>query len=414
MKTKVLTSITITLLFLFINKSFAQSSDCKCLSDLNFLYNKLKNTLAYKFNKTGLEKTFPDISRQANNVNTEFDCYLLLNQLALTLNDNHIKIYAVENNQSNNMLKDSISLQKFKQTPAFSVLPKPDLNLDSLEKALKAKSIQDIEGIYFRKDYFTMGVFQNEKTGTYQAIILKSEMPLWEVGEVIYTMFPYGNKYFNAVGGSISSKRLISFTERIEDGYFLTMRFQKDTLKGNYSVSKFPDSTYIRRELSPDITYLKIGSFGSFYPTLSNAETFYKSIENKLNKKQLIIDLRDNGGGGDRNSDILYKMLKNYLKKNKVYLIVNHRTASNAEQFIYKMMESENVTILGDRTNGTAAYEVKDGAIHLPCHKFLAVLTAKSHPKYMSIESIGIPPDIELAFDKSWIEQAQNHIEKNN
>jgi hypothetical protein len=32
----------------------------------------------------------------------------------------------------------------------------------------------------------------------------------------------------------------------------------------------------------------------------------------------------------------------------------------------------------------------------------------------MSIESIGIPPDIELAFDKSWIDQAQNHIEKNN
>src|SRR5690606_29168244 len=165
--------------------------------------------------------------------------------------------------------------------------------------------------------------------------------------------------------GEIESKRMITYKKRIEMGFFLTMGFQKDITITNYSLSIYPDSTYVRQELSSEITYLKIGSFNSWYPTLSDAESFYKSLVGTLTKPHLIIDLRDNGGG-DRNSTLLLKIINEYLKESQVYLLTNHRTASNAEQFVFKLQDKENVSVVGARTNGTVVYELKGDNYVLP------------------------------------------------
>ncbi|MFK8103974.1 MAG: hypothetical protein AB8G15_15685, partial [Saprospiraceae bacterium] len=146
---------------------------------------------------------------------------------------------------------------------------------------------------------------------------------------------------------------------------------------------------------------------------LAEAEAFYKSLENSLTKKHLILDLRDNPGGGKRNSDILLKILKKYLKKNSVYVLTNHNMASNGEHFTMKITKlSDRCVTFGDRTNGTAAYEVKNSIFTLPCKKYVAVLTSKKHKKYLPIESQGITPLVYLDYERSWIEQVQEYIAK--
>jgi C-terminal processing protease CtpA/Prc len=206
----------------------------------------------------------------------------------------------------------------------------------------------------------------------------------------------------------------MAYTERIENGFFFYMGFQKDVTQTDYSSIMPSESTYYREELSDEVTYLKIGSFSSWNPTLSDAVKFYKTLEGNLNKSNLIIDLRNNGGGGNRNSDILFKQLINYAKKNKIYVLINHRTASNAEQFAQKLSTLENCQIFGSRTYGSLAYEIKNSNYTLPCGNFIAVLTSKKHTDFIEYESQGITPDVIFDIDTDWIVQLNNYISKHN
>jgi hypothetical protein len=408
----------LTFSFLFFITSItvlnAQAKDCSCKKDFEFLNQKIQQTPSYKVNKVVYELEYTRTKKNILNLNSGYECFLQLNKLMLSLNDRHCNLYGINTGLDEESRKDLAKFETFKTSELFTVYPRPNINLDSLRTTLKQRSIASIEGIYYRKGYMTLGVYKTAESDFYSAIILESENDVWEVGEVIYTLIPYGNNYLLAVGGSLTSKRMISYGERIENGVFLTMQFQKNSSIANYSVSKYPESTYLRKEISSETTYLKVGSFNSWNPTLSEADKFYKSLEGTLTKKNLILDLRDNGGGGNRNSKGLYRILKKYIKRNNVYVLVNHRTASNAEQFAYKLSDFENCTVLGNRTSGTAAYEMVNSNYNLPCKNYVVVLTSKKHKEYIKLESTGIEPDIKLDIEKDWMIQVQNYIQSNN
>ena len=407
---------TLTFLFILISITVlnAQVKDCSCKTDLEFLNQKIEQTPSYKVNKEKYKLEYAKTIKSIENLNSGYDCFLQLNKLMLSLNDRHCNLYGINTGLDEESKNDADKFKEFKTSNLYNGYPRPEINLDSLKKSLKQKANTSIEGVYYRKGYLTLGVYKTIKSSDYRVIVLESEIDIWEAGEVIYTLVPYGNNYLLAVGGSLSSKRMISYGERIENGVFLTMQFQKDTSKANNSISLYPESTYLRKEISPETTYLKIGSFNSWNPTLSEADIFYESLEGTLTKNNLILDLRDNAGGGDRNSNGLYKVLKKFIKKNNVYVLVNHRTASNAEQFAYKLNDFENCTILGNRTSGTATYEIVNSNYNLPCENYVVVLTSKEHGKYIKLESMGLEPDIKLAIENDWLIQVQNFIEKSN
>ena len=396
---------------LFTN-AYSQNKDCRCETDLTFLDSKIRKTPAYRINKKAYNASYSRILKEIASVNSIFDCHYLLNELLISLNDNHSKVYSINSGATDEVKTNSEKFSEFKNSKLFNTYPKPNIDLDSLKSVLKTKAIMDIEGIYKRENYMTIGVFRNEIENNYKAIILDSESDVWQVGEIMYTLIPFGNDYLLNIGGSINSKRLMAYTERVENGFFYFMGFQKDITQTNYSSIMPSESTYYREELSDEITYLKIGSFSSWNPTLSDAEKFYKTLEGYLNKSNLIVDLRNNGGGGDRNSDILYKLLKEYSKKNKIYVLINHRTASNAEQFAKKLSTLENCKIFGSRTNGSIAYEIKNSNYPLPCGNFIAVLTSKKHSDYLEFESRGIEPDVTFSLNSDWIIQLNNYIRK--
>ncbi len=394
-----------------ITNLYSQDEDCSCKTDLTFLDSKIRKTPAYKTNKKTYETSYSNIVKEVTSINSIFDCHSLLNELLISLNDNHSRVYSIDPGVTDEVNSNSEKLSEFKKSELYNAYPKPNIDLDSLQSVLNTKTKKDIEGIYTREKYMTIGIYKNKDN--YKAIILDSESDIWQIGEIMYTLIPFGDDYLWNIGGGITSKRLIAYTERIENGFFYFMGFQKDIAQKNYATKTPSEDIYKREELSNGITYLKIGSFNSWNPTLTNAEKFYKSLEGSLNKRNLIIDLRNNGGGGDRNSNILYKLVKDYAKKNKVYVLINHRTVSNAEQFARKLSMLENCQLFGKRTNGTLAYEIKDSNYTLPCKNFIAVLTSKKHSKYLEFESKGIKPNIELDVETNWIEQLKTYIENN-
>lgn len=394
-----------------ITNLYSQDKDCSCKTDLTFLDSKIRKTPAYKINKKTYETSYSKIVKEVTSINSIFDCHSLLNELLISLNDNHSRIYSIDPGITDEVNSNSEKLSEFKKSELYNAYPKPNIDLDSLQSVLNTKTKKNIEGIYTRENYMTIGVYKNKDS--YKAIILDSESDFWQIGEIMYTLIPFGDDYLLNIGGGITSKRLIAYTERIENGFFYFMGFQKDIAQKNYATKTPSEDIYKREELSNGITYLKIGSFNSWNPTLTNAEKFYKSLEGSLNKRNLIIDLRNNGGGGDRNSNILYKLVRDYAKKNKVYVLINHRTVSNAEQFASKLSMLENCQLFGKRTNGTLAYEIKDSNYTLPCNNFIAVLTSKKHSKYLEFESKGIKPKFELDVETNWIEQLKTYIENN-
>lgn len=394
-----------------ITNLYSQDEDCSCKTDLIFLDSKIRKTPAYKINKKTYETSYSKIVKEVTSINSIFDCHSLLNELLISLNDNHSRIYSIDPGITDEVNSNSEKLSEFKKSELYNAYPKPNIDLDSLQSVLNTKTKKNIEGIYTRENYMTIGVYKNKDS--YKAIILDSESDFWQIGEIMYTLIPFGDDYLLNIGGGITSKRLIAYTERIENGFFYFMGFQKDIAQKNYATKTPSEDIYKREELSNGITYLKIGSFNSWNPTLTNAEKFYKSLEGSLNKRNLIIDLRNNGGGGDRNSNILYKLVRDYAKKNKVYVLINHRTVSNAEQFASKLSMLENCQLFGKRTNGTLAYEIKDSNYTLPCNNFIAVLTSKKHSKYLEFESKGIKPKFELDVETNWIEQLKTYIENN-
>ncbi len=395
-----------------ISNAYSQNEECNCMTDLKFLDEKIRKTPAYKVNKKAYSTSYSEVLKEVKSSRTIFDCHYLLNKLLMALNDNHSKVYGIEPGATKDITLNPESFSEFKKSELFNTYPKPNINLDSLEALLSTKSIAEIEGIYKKEDYMTIGVYRNQNN--YNAIILNSESDVWQVGEIMYTLIPFGSDYLLSIGGSLTSKRLIAHTERLENGFFYFMGFQKDSSQTNHSIKTLSDSTYYRIDLSDETTYIKIGSFNSWNPILSKAEKFYMSLDGNLNTPNLIVDLRNNGGGGERNSNILFKLLRDYVKRNRIYVLVNHRTLSNAEQFAQKLSALKNSQLFGTRTNGTLAYEIKNGNYNLPCGNFVAVLTSKKHSDYLEFESKGIKPDVTFNIDKDWLLQLDDFLSENN
>ncbi|MFK8105382.1 MAG: hypothetical protein AB8G15_22910, partial [Saprospiraceae bacterium] len=235
----------------------AQSSTCDCTTDINFLHEKVKKMPAYKINKQEYTLSYQKVLKALPTVQTSYECFSLMNRMVHSLNDNHAKIYGVPDST---------------KAVATNVLEKPISAVKRLRENLAAKTSQDKEGIYYGGENLEIGVYREANSDLYRAVILKTDSPIWQVGELIYSFLPYGNDYLLGFGGKYSNKRLISFNERISKGRFLALGWKKDKALLNFSKSPYPDTSFYRMELTDEICYLKIGSLSSFYPKRAEAE----------------------------------------------------------------------------------------------------------------------------------------------
>ncbi len=155
------------------------------------------------------------------------------------------------------------------------------------------------------------------------------------------------------------------------------------------------------------IQYLRLGSFATSTQSLKASADFYDSIRDSLTASTLIVDLRNNGGGGFRNLMKYIKLLQKFSRKGKIYLLINNGTFSNAEEVAIMLKASGNITTVGMATNGTLTYGNNYGNTHYLYGSGTALYPTdmKDNGKFLSYEDAGLQPDILLKADRDWIGQ---------
>jgi C-terminal peptidase prc len=175
-----------------------------------------------------------------------------------------------------------------------------------------------------------------------------------------------------------------------------------------YGIRKSADGT--------EAGYIKIGSF------LADTPAAYKAALDELEKKgvkNLVIDLRDNGGGDinvayemlnatiPASLPLYYRIEKNFIGPvtsdnatdfaPDIAVLINEETASAAELFTAVLQYNDVAAIVGDNSNGKASAQA---VIKLSDGSYLAVtaLTLKL-PNGKSWEDTGVTPDIKAADD---------------
>src|SRR5690606_12554994 len=102
--------------------------------------------------------------------------------------------------------------------------------------------------------------------------------------------------------------------------------------------------------------YLRIGSFANYSPTRKKMDSVYRIFKDSIGSQNLIVDLRNNGGGASQLGKPFKKIIKKLARKHKVYLLVNNKTVSAAEIFVIDLQGRKNILIAGERTAGMITY----------------------------------------------------------
>lgn len=158
--------------FISLTSSAQSSVNCNCEADLDFVYVYIKESASYKSqkeNQSQIEKEYNLLKDELKDKQVSvFDCYKFLNLFVHQLNDNHNEIYGNNERFSYSDLQNPEFLSKYKSSDAANIYPRSKLNLDSLENVLQIKSLYEVEGIYYYKYYFKIGVIK--RGSRYQGI----------------------------------------------------------------------------------------------------------------------------------------------------------------------------------------------------------------------------------------------------
>lgn len=373
--------------------------------DLDFVFKNLKKSASYSTqpeNHERLNLKYEDLKRDFSKIEyNPIDKYIKLYGLVDQLIDYHNRI-------QENTIPESINTA---DTNAGR-FGRSKINLDSLELILSSKKQDDVEGIYYSQGAMItpqgvkIAIRQINNESKYEGIILNSVNDYWSRGKIILLIVPGTNDNLRLFWENTNNKSLVTMVSKIRNASIKTILISKRSNEIVKNEIDYRDSIYFKREYDNNVQYVKLGSFSASNNNIQKAKEFSTQLSTLDGNKSTIIDLRNNGGGGDRNSDIFLNVFKNF--KGKIYVLMNAYTASNAEQFIIKLRKHQKVNLIGERSAGVLTYGVnRESKVITPSNQFRLIFTdLKDNWKdYSPYEGIGISPDIILEHDKKWIEE---------
>jgi len=378
--------IALLLLAVRINAQEAQN-----IADLDFLYKSIKALPSYKDqlkNDKAYQQLYTRLRKELNTAD-DFKVYQELLQLIYPIKDNHLGFY-----------------RKPDSTYKFSFL-KPPINVVEMEAKYANYPKDSLEGIYYNYNDSTKNIVFKQSKATYYLQNLTT-------GIVEAILHKTGAQNIDAIRFlSLTVPYVLYRNVRLSNGVLIGLNYQKK-LSQNYAVLDPGDFNYEYKELGQGIGYLRLSSFYSSNENIRIATDFFDKVKSKITVQHLIVDLRNNGGGGFKTSGQFAKFLNKF--KGRVYILHNSNTVSNAEQFVIDLKGKKDVTTLGENTRGTITYGNNYGkTIVLPSNRFLFYPTDMSgRTKDLAFESIGVKPDIRLdALTEDWISQTIKYIKAN-
>ena len=391
----------------------AQTPANNSASDLDHLYSILKKTPSYKDQIKGSRKNQYDalyrrLKADRTTAKSDLEEFSLLSQLLLPLKDNHLFFYQSGDPELRSKISDSLFVKNYRSSPQFAEYPRVSIDLDSLERSLRDQPRDSIQGIYHMGNYFKVGLYRSPQKDSLIAVTLESKNPLWNRGQIAFILKEHSPDRFRAFYSEIFQKtfRLVK-NEKFQHRSLTESGWKKFPTERDHVNLAQGTPLYELKRIDSDIQYLRLGSFGTSTESLLRSQKFYDAVKDSLTSRNLIVDLRNNGGGGFKNSGKYLKLLKAYAKHGKIYALINNRTVSNAEQFTLKLKGIRNSTTFGETTNGTLTYGNNYGKSEtLASGKFILYITdMKDDGHYLPYEEVGLVPDHYLDDSSDWIQQ---------
>lgn len=412
----------ILLLLLSFSFNLPAQEKCDCKAELDFVYEKIKTTESYKYQIKGemsrmYEQTYQGLRTEMQEPLSKLVCFEKLNELLGLIKDKHAMLLETQPDFSVRDIYDSTFVQEYRSSEAFINFPAVDLDLDELKSNLEAKPVGDVEGVYNIGNAMKLGVYSMDGSDRLMGVILSSKLGTWSPGQIYLYMRPsqlayhYDITYYSQVYKTLVFQK----TKLVEHG-ILSGNVIKEKLDKNY-VFVYSDTTenYTLKQLTDNVQYVWLHSFGRSKQNAGKRDALIAQMNKELKAENLIVDLRNNGGGASKISWPIVKRIRKYALRGKVYVLTNAASGSNAEQTAIRLIKLAGATHLGQKTFGAVAYGRNYGTrLTSPSGLFQFLPTDMKFNQYLKYEDIGVEPEISLSPDSDWVEQTIGFINTQN
>ena len=307
------------------------AQDCDCEKELKFVINYYEDNLpGFKDNVNAenieLYNEFKDdlLKLSKNYCANEQYCFKVLLTYVEFFRDNHSSIY-----RGHRILVDESNEEEVKKFINSKIYTECEIINDFQIK--ENSSLNDIENVYQTSDgIYTVAVIKNKNEfRDYVGIIVDSKTPLWKKGQVKFELKKIDPHTFNMFTYSQTHSMYYKKNVKFNNGIF-DIWFNKNlNSKISRSINVIPKELTFK-ELDDETNYIYIPSFsGKLYEEINK---FYKKNDSIIQSKPyLIIDVRNNGGGSDRNVSPLLKYI--YTKPFYSDTISLYSTKGNIERY---------------------------------------------------------------------------------
>lgn len=176
---------------------------------------------------------------------------------------------------------------------------------------------------------------------------------------------------------------------------------QEEEVATKYLTQRLPTAS----QLESGVLYLKIPSFNS--RLWRQLDVFYDSIAPRvLASKKIIVDLRNNGGGGARMYNGLLDLLKQVRSSSQVVVLFNRNCASACEEVALKVRKYRHVTSMGQNTYGALSYGFIK-SLKTPNCGLTFIIPTRKYPSRLPYEYTGVPPMVSLDTEEDWVATAE-------
>ncbi len=418
---RLLLTLTVFLCAITLNAQ----SNASYLKDLASLRAILQNTPSYQAQIKGNKLTSYNalynrlVSDTVRNVD-DYKYFYNLSQLFFALRDNHLSFFQVPNYN----FRSQEDIEKFIKTKEFANYPRLNINIDSLKTALAQKPADSIEGIYHYENFYSIGLFKTTDK-EYIGVVLNSETPLWKKGHIAVHLYKQGPNFYKAIYAHPLTKsfmfqpnekfRYKSLVNSYFYGSYSQSIYSKEIQSYHYVNLPHDAAKFQFKNINDRVQYLRIRSFQADNTTSQQSAAFYTTIKDSLTAPYLILDLRNNEGGAEKESEKYFNLLKKYTRTGHLYIVMNNETLSRAEILTLQLKKLPNTVTAGQPTKGMLTYGSNYGRREiLPSKRFSIYITdMKGKAEHLLYEDSGINPDINLNENADWIEQIMLHANEN-
>lgn len=415
---------TLTILLLLLSFSFTLTAqeNCDCKAELDFVYEKIKTTESYKYQIKGemsakYEQTYQELSAEIQEHLSKLACFQKLNQLLGLIKDKHAWILEARPDFEVKDIYDSTFVEQYRKSEAFINFPKTDLNLGDLRSHLETKPVGDIEGVYNIGSVMKLGVYKVAGSDELRGVILSSKLGTWAPGQIYLYMRPsqlaghYDITYYSQV-----FKTLVFQKAKLLEHGILSPNVIKEKLEKNHVfVDSDATENYTLKQLRGNVQYVWLHDFGRSTENAEKRDALIAQMDKELKAGNLIVDLRNNGGGASKISWPIVRRIRKYANKGRVYVLTNALSASNAEQTTLRLIKLADAAHLGQKTFGAVSYGHNYGTrLTSPSGLFQFLPTDMKFNQYLKYEDIGVEPEVKLSPDSDWVEQTIDIINAQN